>query len=57
MIVLYVLTQIKLLGTFYQYSSEMHMYLEVIDVFSYSLLSIVNIFICLISLSDVNINL
>ena len=31
------------------------MYLEITDVFSYSHLSIVDTFICLISLSDVNV--
>ena len=53
MIVLYVLTQIKLLGTLYAHMSrnwsEMHVF-GVTDIFSYSHLSIVDIFISLISL-------
>ena len=48
MIVLYVLIQVKLLGTLYPHiscnQSEMHV-LEITDVFSYSHLNIVNIFI------------
>ena len=58
MIVLYVLIQIELLGTLYPHKAVIRvkcMYLEVTDVFSYSHLSIVDIFISLISLSDVNV--
>ena len=58
MIVLYVLIQIELLGTLYPHISrnysEMYVF-GVTDVFSYSHLSIVDIFISLISLSDVNV--
>ena len=53
MIALYVLIQIKLLGTLYPHisrnQSEMHVF-GVTDIFSYSHLSIVDIFISLISL-------
>ena len=58
MIVLYVLFQIELLGTLYPHISVIRvkcMYLEVTDVFSHRHLSIVDIFISLISLGDVNV--
>ena len=58
MIVFYVLIQIELLGTLYPHISrnysEMHEF-GLTDVFSYSHLTIVDIFISLISKSDVNV--